>query len=256
MRNFLNKVIDKFNKWLKSALVYTADSTATVSISKKDTLCSGNITVGKNSVLKIEEGVKFSGKLVIGDNCNVHIGKNCFFRNITIKVLENSELTISGECIFDADFYPNNIWIGMNSKMFLQEHVRIQGDILVRFGGVLTIGTYSSINWGSEIRCEEKVTIGEYCLMSYEVSIYDTNTHSTDWKERRQTIPNRATEEKRPSTKPVIIGDDVWIGKGATILKGATIGNRSIIGIRTVVPSGNYAEESRIVAPKPVVLNK
>ena len=97
--------------------------------------------------------------------------------------------------------------------------------VLVRFGGTLTIGRYTGIAYDSEIRCEQQVDIGSYNMISYRVCIYDTNTHSTDWRERRKRIehcyPEGVYEEVKPSTSPVLIGDDVWIGKEVTITKGA-----------------------------------
>ena len=36
-------------------------------------------------------------------------------------------------------------------------------------------------------------------------------------------------------SKPVTIGDNVWIGAGVTILPGVTIGERAVIGAGSVV---------------------
>jgi carbonic anhydrase/acetyltransferase-like protein (isoleucine patch superfamily) len=225
-----------------------------VKISKTVSLLNCNIKVGQYSELTIDDDVIFMGELIIGENCRVNIGKNCRLSNISLNIKNNGELIMLSNCIFDApEKYRNSIDID-NGKMNLMENVCLQADVLVRFGGELRIDKFSSINYNSEIRCEERITIGEYCLMSYEVCIYDTNTHSVDWQERRERIPFRASEIKRPMTKPVFIGNDVWIGKGATILKGAEIGNKSIIGIRTIVPSGKYGDNSKIVMPKPMHL--
>jgi maltose O-acetyltransferase len=46
----------------------------------------------------------------------------------------------------------------------------------------------------------------------------------------------RAGEPSPPeSVRPVVIGNDVWIGTGAVILKGVTVGDRSVIAARAVV---------------------
>ena len=37
------------------------------------------------------------------------------------------------------------------------------------------------------------------------------------------------------TARPIVIGDDVWIGGGAIILAGVTVGNRSVIGAGSVV---------------------
>lgn len=254
MRYILYKIVNKFNSWLSASYYFNSDPSAKVTISKNNSAFSGQITVGKNSTLTIEDSVFFSGKLSVGNDCNVYIAKNCKISNITIDVKNKGVLYISSNSVFDApERFPNHIEID-NGKAYLSENIRLQANLLVRFGGDFSMGTFSSINYSSEIRCEEKISIGEYCLMSYEVCIYDTNTHSTDWEKRRERIPHGALELKRPKTSPVIIGNDVWIGKGASILKGATIMDKSIIGIRTIVPSGIYNENSIIVSPKPKIL--
>ena len=37
------------------------------------------------------------------------------------------------------------------------------------------------------------------------------------------------------TARPIVIGDDVWIGGGAIVLAGVTIGDRSVIGAGSVV---------------------
>ena len=95
-------------------------------------------------------------------------------------------------------------------------------------------------------------------MISYDVAIFDTNTHSTDWRERREiaerSFPIGAPETKRPDTSPITIGDDVWIGMGASVLKGANLGDRCIVGLRAMVTRGDYAAGSAIVAQAPRVI--
>ncbi|HVW66391.1 MAG TPA: acyltransferase [Candidatus Peribacteraceae bacterium] len=49
--------------------------------------------------------------------------------------------------------------------------------------------------------------------------------------------------------KPIIIGDDVWIGARAMILPGVTIGNRCIIGAGSLVK--NNVPDGTVVAGQP-----
>ncbi len=256
IRQTLNSIRKKYEAWLRSALVFSKHADAKVDISKSGTLISGKISVGKNSSLEIADGVVFSGQLTIGENCKVSIGKNCSFTNVFFNVSAGSSLIIADHCVFTSAGFSTCSVILENGKLKLQEHAHIQAEILVRFGGECEIGARTSINGGSELRCEEKLAIGAFCLISYDVCIYDTNAHSTDAQERREAILRDAVELIKPVTKPISIGDDVWIGKGATIIKGVTLGSRSIVGIRTTVPSGTYGEDSRIVSAKPVQLNK
>lgn len=61
--------------------------------------------------------------------------------------------------------------------------------------------------------------------------IYDTDFHSLDYTQRN----NRADDIKHRKNKPVIIGDNVFIGAHSTILKEVNIGDNSIIGASSVV---------------------
>ncbi|HXC03779.1 MAG TPA: acyltransferase [Bacteroidia bacterium] len=257
MKRIFRAVFRQIKRLTNPGLFYSAAESAQVTISRKNTSIKGLISVGKNSTLTMEEDVQFNGNLHIGENCKVYIGKNCTLDQATFYIQKGSEMHISDHCVFDAPAqFPNVIRLEDHCKLHLSEHARVQAEVVIRFGGSVTMGTWSSINYLSEIRCDEQVDIGSYCLISYEVCIYDTNTHSTDWQERRKRIPLRASEETKPATAPVHIGNDVWIGKGATILKGVSVGDRSIIGIRTVVSSGSYPDDSRIVSQKPFNLKK
>ena len=148
-----------------------------------------------------------------------------------------------------------------NGTLRLDQRAHVMSTaLLARFGGKLSIGRYTGIAYGSEIRCEEQVDIGSYGMISYRVCIYDTNTHSTDWRERRKRIehcyPEGVMEETKPATSPVSIGDDVWIGQEVTITKGARIGNHCIVGIRTTIGSGVIEDDSVVVAGKPRIISK
>lgn len=90
---------------------------------------------------------------------------------------------------------------------------------------------------------EEKIEIGSYCLIAWNVGIADCDFHPLDPALRMidamalaPFLPNRP---KRPAliAKPVKIGNNVWIGMNSTILKGVTIGDNSIIGAGAVIIS-------------------
>ena len=94
------------------------------------------------------------------------------------------------------------------------------------FGPLLEIGDHSGIG----INCEVygPVSIGKDVMMGPEVVIY-TSGHKYD----RLDVPMRM--QGNTEAKPVVIEDDVWIGRRVIILPGVTIGKGCIIGAGAVV---------------------
>lgn len=79
-------------------------------------------------------------------------------------------------------------------------------------------------------RVGKSILIGRHCLFAGGVGIADYDGHPLDAAERRSGLTSHADE-----MRPVIIGDDVWLGANALVLKGVTIGDRSVIGAHAVV---------------------
>lgn len=86
--------------------------------------------------------------------------------------------------------------------------------------------THLGSNLGITVGCD--VTIGNDVMISNGVNIFSYEAHSTN-PELRHAPPPAATG------KPVIIGDNVWIGVRCIIMKGVTIGDNSVIAGGSVV---------------------
>ncbi len=103
-----------------------------------------------------------------------------------------------------------------------------------------TVGDYTLLN-GALIMAEERIEIGSYCLISWNVGIADSDFHPIDPAQRRiDALALSPFLKDRPSrpvlrTAPVVIRDNVWIGMGAVILKGVTIGENSVVAAGAIV---------------------
>jgi acetyltransferase-like isoleucine patch superfamily enzyme len=106
--------------------------------------------------------------------------------------------------------------------------------------GKCTIGNYTLLN-GALIMAEELIEIGNYCIISWNVGIADSDFHPIDPALRIQDAmaiaPYGENRPPRPpiATAPVRIKDNVWIGMGAVILKGVTIGENSVVAAGAIV---------------------
>lgn len=184
-------------------------------------------------------------KLIIGDNCDL---------NNTEIYVYNGSIILDHDCILSGERYIPLSVIVENGRIDIAHHSKLAcRKVWVRFGGKLAIGSYTNVNSGSEIRCDESVKIGSYNQISYNVRIWDTNTHTIlSQGERRKVteeyFPCFGYESGRPATKPVNIGDDCWIGENSTILKGSSIGNCCIVGYGTLIAGKNIADNNRVTS--------
>lgn len=125
--------------------------------------------------------------------------------------------------------------------------------------GFCKVGDYTLLN-GALLMAEESIEIGSHCLISWNVGIADSDFHPLEPALRRidamAISPYSKPRPERPavSTKPVRIGDNVWIGMNAVILKGVTIGENSVIAAGAVVSKDVPANV--VVAGNPAVIVK
>lgn len=143
-----------------------------------------------------------------------------------------------------------------------QDHGLILGDRVkvytwtefnIEPGGSVEVGD-DSILAGAIFMCAQSVRIGRRVVVSYNVTIADSDFHPRDPDLRRlDAIANapHGNRAERPAivTMPVVIEDDVWVGIGAIILKGVRLGRGARIGAGAVITSD--VEEGVTVSGNP-----
>lgn len=208
-----------------------------VRVSNDSTFVVGKKTAINNCTIHV-----VNGSLIIGEGC-VLKDMSIFITSGSVHIGNNSILRGLPDCIILID----------KGDMTLFDHCRIQCKrIWVRFGGVLKMGGYSTLNEGSEVRCDEKVLIGSYCQISHDVIIWDTNTHTIpSIQQKRQSIesffPYFGKELNRPKTSPVLIGDYCWLGERSALLKGTKLGNNVIVGFNTTIANQTIEDNTTVV---------
>lgn len=105
------------------------------------------------------------------------------------------------------------------------EHIHVEANIRVDYGYNIYVGENFYSNYDLTILDVAPVTIGDNCMVAPGVHIY-TATHPIDPMERNSGLEY---------AKPVVIGDNCWIGGRSIINPGVTIGNNVVIASGTVV---------------------
>lgn len=109
----------------------------------------------------------------------------------------------------------------------------VHGRCNILNGGIISItdkavfetGHRVSIGANVRIKCTDRISIGDSCMVSWDVQIFDTDFHYVVSDDNMIMRNN----------KPVIIGNAVWIGSRVTILKGTELSEGSIVSSNSLV---------------------
>jgi maltose O-acetyltransferase len=127
------------------------------------------------------------------------------------------------------------------------KNIRIDNTCHILVPQNMSIGNNTSISSYTTIYATFGVTIGDNCLISSNCGISSYN-HIINTTNRHDHI-----DEDFKYSKPVVIGNNVWIGMNVCILPGVTIGDNSIIGAGSVVTKDVPSNEIWVGNPAKLV---
>ena len=129
---------------------------------------------------------------------------------------ENSVLTKTGICISNS------------GKLIFKGSGVIGNGCSLTIGkdGILQMGKNFGITGDVSIHCHESINIGDFFSCSWNVSIDDTDHHKLMDVERN---------EEKEETKPITIGNNVWICQQVTMLKGSKLPDWTIVSSNSLV---------------------
>ena len=155
------------------------------------------IIICKKNICYDPHSIRFDGipHLFFSDSATVHIGHSV--RIVSTKFL------------------------GIDSSVFTK--------ISVAKNSYLIIGNYTGMT-NSIIYSDVGVEIGHHVNIGAGTMIIDSDFHSLDWHDRHDS-----TDYQNRVSKPIKIGDYVFIGTRSIILKGVKIGDKAIIAAGSVV---------------------
>ena len=133
-------------------------------------------------------------------------------------------------------FFARRISKDIHKKAFIDKGSLINSDVVVKENGCI----------GKKCLISSGVTIGKNTMMGPEV-LFFTSNHKKD-------IDNHRFAEGYEENRPIVIGDNCWIGQRAIILGGVEIGDFVTIGAGSVVTKN--VPSNCLVAGNPAVIKK
>lgn len=138
-------------------------------------------------------------------------------------------LRIRGACVGSKTRIGIRVKITRPWAVSIGKRVEVEEDVFIKMvteSARFMAGDYVFIGKGVEIDVAEKVVIGAHSLLAPGVFIAD---------HEHNIVRDKQIDEQGCISKPVVIGEDVWIGTHAVILAGITIGNGAVVGAGAVV---------------------
>lgn len=181
--------------------------------------------------LSINRSVFNSGSILWKSSLMIKGGvlklNNCKLNRCNIRVFGTENLIMIDGELYKTDIRVNGngnlVIIGKECKLAKTNIVVRGNNCKVLYGNGTTVG-------GSYVVCQGKdnyVSLGQGCMLSENIDIWSSDSHPI-YDESNRIINY---------SKPIDIGNHVWLGKGVKILKGVTIGDNSIIGMDSLVTS-------------------
>ena len=178
---------------------------------RKQAFKKNEIAVAKSCKNKIHFTIKgVNNKITIPETCNI-------LKNVNIYICGNNN-----KVIFDENLHVGSLTV------VLGQHHPYFGDVnnssfIINKNSSIDSLTYTTYN--SNTFC----TIEENCMLSYGITIYNTDAHP---------IFKKGTDEVINKVKGITIGKHSWIGMNVTILKNSIIPSNSIVGCNSVFSGG------------------
>lgn len=161
--------------------------------------------------------------LKIKKNCSI-LFNEADINKSSIKISGRSHAQISGE-LYNCSIEIN----GSTNNLLIETDCILRNLTLVIKGNhcKITIKRQTGCNGGCII-CMGRanyVHIGESCMLANNIDIWASDTHPI-FNDNHELINH---------SKPIEIGNHVWLGRHTKVLKGVTIGDGAIIGMGSII---------------------
>jgi acetyltransferase-like isoleucine patch superfamily enzyme len=168
--------------------------------------------ISKLNVLRIPLIKK---KVLVYRNTHVGLERKCQITNRGILHL--------GMIFPKSSYFQSSLTLRKNSKLIIEGDFTFYSGfrISVNEGAILKLGS-GYVNYNANIACFSRIDIGNNVAISENVTIRDSDNHCLDYPDYQVS-------------RPIEIGNNVWIGMNSTILKGVRIGDGAIVAAGSIV---------------------
>ncbi|WP_318385985.1 acyltransferase [Enterobacter sp.] len=164
-----------------------------------------------------------------------------FVKFIFLKIALNKKIKFPKfylSCI-DSDF---KIWCLNGTLTFSGRFISRRFLTINVMSGELVVGKDVFFNQNVSINCQNNIIIGNNSIFGESVKLYDHN--------HRFNLQGNIKDQGFIS-KPIVIGDNVWIGSNSVILSGVEIGNNSVISagsiVRCSIPADSIYKDGNVI---------
>ncbi len=165
----------------------------------------------------------------------VKYGKNLLLKGVPVIFNKGgARLVIGDNCVVKSSFLSN--LVGLYSRTIIVTRAS-EAEIV--------IGNNVGIS-GATIYARKSIHIGNNTCIGGNVKILDNDFHPIEWEKRNRLLndPKGGDSDLVP-TKPIVIGENCFIGCNSIILKGTVLGEGCVVGAGAVV-SGKFEVNSVI----------
>jgi acetyltransferase-like isoleucine patch superfamily enzyme len=127
-------------------------------------------------------------------------------------------------------------WVMGQGDIIVGDNVTFDGKSTIAFAArfaeraTLRVGNNSGFGHNCNIAIGKSITIGNHVRVASGVRMFDSPGHPADGELRKAGIPPAASE-----VRPIVVHDNVWIGREAAIFPGVTIGEGAIVATGAMV---------------------
>ena len=161
---------------------------------------------------------RYGGKIFVYRNCHVSISPTA--------IVEINGVLKIGLTWDEFEFEKTNFIIGDGATLLVKGNFRIFNGsrVAVNKGAKLVLGNDSFLNLRGNIRCFDKIVIGNGVRISENCTISDSDNHLINYDGR-----------VNPIHAPIVFKDECLVGLNCTVLKGVTVEKGSVVAAGAVV---------------------